>query len=275
MTEAKAELLRAFEGTDNGKLSSFCGVEIRTSEHCVSLSMEYYWKKLMRKFDVKNDEIENSPQKTKIKRSECPTAPDEQLKTSCLQIIGSIIYGYTHCRLDLAFPVNMLTRVMHAPADEHYLFLRKLLHYINGTKNWTLNYYKDISVFYGMDFVFFGNVDAAHADDDETHRSTGGWFFFLRKGQGAVAAKSGQTKDIPLSSTESEIIWGSSAAMQGAYIKQFLDETKLFMSTSFELHEDSKPMINAQKRNVSQSRFKHMRTKHHYIRKLIFDGWCK
>ncbi len=34
-------------------------------------------------------------------------------------------------------------------------------------------------------------------------------------------------------------------------------------------------MINAQKRNVSQSRFKHMRTKHHYIRKLIFDGWCK
>ena len=37
----------------------------------------------------------------------------------------------------------------------------------------------------------------------------------------------------------------------------------------------SQPMINAQKRNVSQSRFKHMKTKHHYIRKLIFDGWCK
>ena len=63
--------------------------------------------------------------------------------------------------------------------------------------------------------------------------------------------------------------------MQGAFVKQFLDETQLFKSTSFELHEDSQPMINAQKRNVSQSRFKHMRTKHHYIRQLIFDGWCK
>ena len=63
--------------------------------------------------------------------------------------------------------------------------------------------------------------------------------------------------------------------MQGAFVKQFLDETRLFKSTSFELHEDSQPMINAQKRNVSASRFKHMRTKHHYIRKLIFDGWCK
>jgi hypothetical protein len=275
MNEAKAELLQAFDGTDNGDLTSFCGVEVRTTELGTSLSMEYYWDKLMKKFNVNANEIENSPLKTKILRSECPAEPDEKLKHSYLQIIGSIIYGYTHCRLDLAFPVNMLTRVMHSPAEQHYGLLKKLLHYINGTKNWTLNFYRDLTVFYGMDFVFFCNVDAAHADDDETHRSTGGWFFFLRKGQGAVAAKSGQTKDVPLSSTESETIWGSNAAMQGAFLKQFLDETRLFKLTSFELHEDSQPMINAQKRNVSQSRFKHMRTKHHYIRKLIFDGWCK
>jgi hypothetical protein len=63
--------------------------------------------------------------------------------------------------------------------------------------------------------------------------------------------------------------------MQGAFLKQFLDETRLFKTTSFEMQEDSQPMINAQKRNVSQSRFKHMKTKHHYIRKLIYDGWCK
>ena len=275
MNSAKAELLQAFEGTDNGTLTSFCGVEVKINEDQISLSMEYYWDKLMQKFGVEHNEVENSPLKTKIKRSECPAVPDENLKSSYLQIIGSIIYGYTHCRLDLAFPVNMLTRVMHSPAEQHYNLLKKLLRYINGTKNWTLNFYKDCTIYYGMDFVFFLNVDSAHADDDETHRSTGGWFLFLRKGQGAVAAKSGQTQDVPLSSTESETIWGNNAAMQGAYVKQFIDETRLFKSTSFELHEDSQPMINAQKRNVSQSRFKHMRTKHHYLRKLIFDGWCK
>ena len=126
-----------------------------------------------------------------------------------------------------------------------------------------------------MAFVFFSCVDSSHADDEETHRSTGGWYLFLRRGQGSVAAKSGQTTDIPLSSTESETIWGCHATMQCAFVKQFLDETKLFGHTSFELHEDSQPMINAQKRNVSQSRFKHIKTKHHYIRKMIFDGWCK
>ena len=199
MTASKAELLRAFEGTDNGKLTSFCGVEVKTTDDHTSLSMEYYWDKLMQKFKVQPDEIENSPLKTKIKRSDCPEAPDEKLKTNYLQIIGSIIYGFTHCRLDLAFPVHMLTRVMHSPAEQHYVLLRKLLHYINGTKNWTLNYFRAYDVFYGMDFIFFCNVDSAHADDEESHRSTGGWHFFLRKGQGAIAAKSGQTKDIPLS----------------------------------------------------------------------------
>jgi hypothetical protein len=169
----------------------------------------------------------------------------------------------------------MLTRVMHSPSEGHLKQLYGLLRYLNATKEWGLQFFRDHTMEYGMKFTFLAYCDSSHADDEGTYRSTGGWFFFLRKGQGAVAAKSGQTKDIPLSSTESETIWGSNAAMQGAFLKQFLDETRLFKSTSFELHEDSQPMINAQKRNVSQSRFKHMKTKHHYIRKLIFDGWCK
>ncbi len=69
MNSAKAELLKAFEGTDNGILTSFCGVEIKSNEGQVSLNMEYYWDKLMRKFKVQPDEIESSPLKTKIKRS--------------------------------------------------------------------------------------------------------------------------------------------------------------------------------------------------------------
>ncbi len=119
MNDAKAELLSAFQGTDNGNLTSFCGVEIKADKDQTSLSMEYYRNKLMRKFNIKEDEIESSPLKTKIKRSECPVEPDDKLKTSYLQIIGSIIYGYTHCRLDFAFSVNMLTRIMHSPAEEH------------------------------------------------------------------------------------------------------------------------------------------------------------
>ena len=60
MNAAKSELLNAFEGTDNGNLTSFCGVEIKVTSNQISLSMEYYWKKLMDKFNVPENEVEDS-----------------------------------------------------------------------------------------------------------------------------------------------------------------------------------------------------------------------
>ncbi len=105
--------------------------------------------------------------------------------------------------------------------------------------------------------------------------STGGWFFFLGKGQASVSAKSGQTQDVALSSTEAETIWACSSSTQGAFIKQFLEELKIFEHVSFDIMDDYQPAINAQKKNVSQSKFRHIKIKYHYIRQLISEGWCK
>jgi hypothetical protein len=271
----KTLLLKAFDGVDQGDLTSFCGVEISASPQSISLSMNYYWDKLMKKFNVSDKDVENVPLTYKIKRSDCPGEPDKARQHEYLQIIGSIIYGFTHCRLDLAFPVGMLTRVMHSPSAKHLAQLKHCLRYINRTKSYGLTYRRDTSVHYGMDFTFHGGVDSSHADDDDTMRSTGGWFFFLRPGQASVCAKSGQSPDVLLSSTESETVWACSAATQGAYIKQFLDETDLFNSVTFDLFEDSQPAINAQRKNVSQSKFRHIKVKYYYIRQLIYDGWAR
>ena len=237
--------------------------------------MDYYWKKLMQKFNVGPNDIEDSPIRSKVRRAECPKEPDEERKSEFLQIIGSISYGYTHCRLDLSYAVGMLTRVMHSPSAGHLTQLKHLLRYINHTKQYDLQYHRDSSISYGMDYTFFGGVDSSHSDDEDTGRSTGGYYFFLGKGQGCVAAKSGQSLDVALSSTESETIWICNAATQGAFMKQFVDEMDIFNSTTFELLEDSQPAINAQKRNVSQSKFRHIKTKYHYIRQLIYEGWTK
>ena len=255
----KESLLYLFDGIDQGMLKSFCGVEIDISDNKISLGMNYYWKKVMKKFGIKSEETTDKPLKAKVNRSDCPKVPNAKTKQTYLQVIGSIIFGFTHCRLDLAFPVGVLTRVMHAPSEKHLRQLMDLLRYINGTISWGLNYYRDSTIKYGMLFTFFGFCDSSHADDIDTFRSTGGYFFFLRKGQGCVCSKSGQTPDVALSSSEAETIWACSASQQGAFIKQFIDEIKIFSEVKFELHEDSQPAINAQKKNVSQSRFRHIK----------------
>ena len=275
MMEEKAKFLQAFDGIDQGTLTSFCGVEVDISDERITLSMQYYWKKVMARFGIAPQDKADKPLKTKISKDDCPTTPNESRKQTYLQIIGSIIFGFTHCRLDLAFPVGMLTRVMHSPSETHLKQLMDLLKYINATMKWGLNFFRDHTVRYGMDFIFFGFCDSSHGDDPATFRSTGGYFFFLRMGQACISSKSGQTPDIALSSTEAETIWACCAATQGAFIKQFLDELKIFGSVSFELMEDSQPAINAQRKNVSQSRFRHIKIKWHYIRQLLSEGWCK
>ena len=274
MIKEKEQLLKAFEGVDQGDLKSFCGVEIEISDTQITLSMKYYWKKVMKRFGISNEKADR-PIKTKITKSDCPKVTNEKTKRTYLQIIGSIIFGYTHCRLDLAFPVGMFTRVMHSPSENHLKQLIDFLKYLNATMEWGLNFFRDYSMKYGMKFVFFAYCDSSHGDDLDSFRSTGGWFFFLRKGQGCISSKSGQTQDVALSSTEAETIWACSASMQGAFIKQFLEELQIFGEITFELMEDSQPAINAQRKNVSQSRFRHIKIKYHYIRQIISEGWCK
>jgi hypothetical protein len=109
MMREKQILLTAFEGVDQGSLSSFCGVEIAIDKKGIRLSMSYYWKKLMQRFGIAEEDKDDRPIKTKINRDDCPKQVNEERKKTYLQILGSIIFGYTHCRLDLAFPVGMLT----------------------------------------------------------------------------------------------------------------------------------------------------------------------
>ncbi len=113
---------------------------------------------ILKRFGISANAKDDKPIKTKIKRTECPAKINEERKKTYLQIIGSIIFGYTHCRLDLAFAVGMLTRVMHNPSEGHLKQLFGLLRYINATKMWGLNFFRDTTMRYGMDFTFFAYI---------------------------------------------------------------------------------------------------------------------
>ena len=215
MMKEKEILLTAFEGVDQGSLSSFCGVEIETTEDKITLSMKYYWTKIMKRFEISENMQNDKPIKSKINKEDCPKSVNEERKKTYLQIIGSIIFGYTHCRLDLAFAVGMFTRVMHNPSEGHLKQLNGLLRYLNATKTWGLNFYRDKTVRYGMDFTFLANCDSSHADDEASFKSTGGWFFFLRKGQGCISAKSGQTPDVAKKLEKESVVYRRTALFLG------------------------------------------------------------
>jgi hypothetical protein len=48
----------------------------------------------------------------------------------------------------------------------------------------------------------------------------------------------------------------------------------IFKTATFEILGDSQPCLNALKKNVSDSRFRHARIYYHFIRDAIRSGWC-
>ena len=88
MMKEKDKLLHAFEGVDQGTLSSFCGVEVAINDGGIELSMKYYWIKLMKRFGIADDGKEDRPIKKKINRDDCPKQPNEERKKTYLRFLG-------------------------------------------------------------------------------------------------------------------------------------------------------------------------------------------
>ena len=113
---AKRELLLTFEGVNQGDLKSFCGVQVNIDSGGISLSMKYYWEKIMKKFVIADWEAEAAPITSKVFRDDRPEVPEPALK-------NDVPHNYWFCN----FWVHPLSpgpricsrtphRVMHSPS---------------------------------------------------------------------------------------------------------------------------------------------------------------
>ena len=162
------------------------------------------------------------------RKKDCPEGPDPKIKKRYLQLTGMLIWVFTHCRLDLAYPTHLVTRVMHAPSKKHLNYLFHLCKYVKTTMHWNLNFYRDWKMQDAeqMGYIFYVFCDSSFADNKGDMTSTAGYFVFLGPGQGAVCGKSFSPKSPALPSTEAEYVCLSEAARQGMWTKNWLKNSR-------------------------------------------------
>ena len=97
------------------------------------------------------------------------------------KIIGSVMFLMNYTRPDIAYAVSRLSRYTHNPSSEHWNALRRLLKYLKGTINWSLQFSK-------FPAVLEGYCDANWVSDNDEVSSTSGYVFTL--GGGAISWKS-------------------------------------------------------------------------------------
>ena len=125
-----------------------------------------------------------------------------------------------------------------------------------------------------MDSIFDVRPGSTFADDEAAMRSTGGWCIFLGPFQGAISAHSHLRRSVTASFTESEYCTCCNGAKDAMYVLQFLEELRLFKSVRFRVNCGSIPAMQALQKNVTQSRFKHVRIGFHYLCDLLNGGLC-
>ena len=97
-------------------------------------------------------------------------------------VVCSLMYAQTCTRPDISFVVGMLGRYQGNPGLDHWKAAKKVLRYLQGTKNYMLTYRRSNHL------EVIGYSDSDYAGCVDTRKSTFGYLFLLA--EGAISWKS-------------------------------------------------------------------------------------
>ena len=123
------------------------GIEIfrDRSQGLLGLSQKAYINKVLERFGMQNCSASVVPiQKgDKFSLNQCPKNELEHRQMENIiyaSIVGSIMYAQTCTRPDISFVVGMLGRYQSNPGLDHCQAAKKVLRYLQGTKDHMLTY---------------------------------------------------------------------------------------------------------------------------------------
>ncbi|XP_047180270.1 secreted RxLR effector protein 161-like [Vigna umbellata] len=203
--EVKQFLLKNFDIKDMGVASYVIGIKIHRerSRGILGLSQETYINKVLARFNMKDCSPSVVPiiKGDKLELSQCPKndLEREQMKNiPYASVVESLMYAQVCTRPDIAFAVGVLGRYQSNPSVDHSKATKKVMRYLQGTKDFMLMYKRtnNLEVIGYSDSDFVGCVD--------TRKSTSGYVFMLTCG---AVSWSNKNHTLTASSTiEAELI---------------------------------------------------------------------
>nr|KYP74196.1 hypothetical protein KK1_006865 [Cajanus cajan] len=189
-----SNLNKIFPLKDLGELHYFLGIEAKSlNDGKLFLSQSKYASDLLHKLmqDAKPVKTPLVPG-CKFQSTRTEAAEDPSLYRS---IVGALQY-LTITKPDLAFTVNKLCQYMHRPLQSHWKIVKRVLRYINGTRDHGLLFEKSHNL-HLIDYC-----DSDWASDQDDMRSTSGYCLFLGSNMISWMAKKQQV--VSRSSIEAE-----------------------------------------------------------------------
>ena len=173
------------------------------------------------------------------------------------------MYAQVCTRLDIAYAVGVLGRYQSNPGMDQWRAAKKVMRYLQGTKDYMLMYRQTNN----LDLV--GYFDADFAGYVDSHKSTFGYIFIMASG--AVSWRSVKQTLIATSTMEAKFVSCFEATSQVVWLKSFIYVLRVMDSISRPLRIfcDNSAVVFLAKNNNSESRSKHIDIKYLAIRELV------
>ena len=201
--------------TNSGKCAFVLGIELVDSpDGSVTMCQRRYVDDILKRFNMEECKAVVSP----VDLSSCLVSSDVPTKVNApfREAVGALMHLMTATRPDIAFAVGYVSRFMENPQAEHWMVVKRIFRYLQGTKSYGLCFKS------GDDVDFLGYSDADWAGDLADRKSTSGYVFIL---MGApVSWGSKKQSSVSLSTSEAEYIALSLAIQEGKWVHRLLLE---------------------------------------------------
>jgi hypothetical protein len=217
----KQSLRNRYQMTDLGPCSYYLGMSVQRDcqNRMLYLSQEVYIDKVAHQFGISNGAlvgtlIEASPLPENSPGYGCP--PNQRVTYQ--RIVGSLMYIMLGTRGDVAYAVLIVSRYLTNPGPQHMKLARRILRYLNSTKNPQLTYK-------GQPQILKGFTDADWGGCRDTRRSTAGYLFNI--GSGAISWQLKHQSIVALSTCEAEFLGQTQATKEAIWLRRLLNELNM------------------------------------------------
>jgi hypothetical protein len=250
-----------------GDVLAYLGMHIERNNEVISVSQPGYIKKILKKANIAEHEVSDTPYIEKLNPQEGDEEPVD--KTTYLEHVGMLNYLATLTRPDLLYALSRCAQRCSNPTQEDMRRVKKIFKYVNKTKSITLTFKRGNT----KDILLRGWVDASHIHHAEDSKAQYGYAFALDDNDSVFYARSTKMRIVtPAGSTESEYVALYEAATEVVYLRNILNELGFLQSQPTVIYEDNKSTMAIAAGGGDHQHIKHIQVKYHYTRDLIRDN---
>ena len=145
-----SDVKKALEATtqmeDRGRLHWFLGLRIRQEGSKVTIDQERYIETMLERFQMDQCKPSRTPVNLNLKLQTAKNGDEEVDQRIYKNLVGSLLYLDKQTRPDILFTVNILSRHMNAPTNQHWMCGKRLLRYLQSSKGLKLTYTKKLVI---------------------------------------------------------------------------------------------------------------------------------